>query len=581
MAITVETLQVAIEQKGAEKASAGLKKVAVAAGGLAATYKVVSKALGAMMDAWAVQEKSEIRLRSALKATGQEVAGNTVAIQKFTSALQKQTNIGDEVTIGLVATATAMGATSDEAMRATEAAVGLSESLGMGLDASLKAVINAQEGNYQQLQRYIPALKGVTDETEAWAIINDSVEAGLISLSEQTGTFTGQMTALKNAWGDYLEQLGRYLSLDQNSIFSKMTGALERFTQRFALLNDRSERFMALSEESKKAIEESGISVEQWGREADKTAYWLARLAQEAEAVKEVAQGEIWKPEKSREYWQQFTEDVMAANTHMSELERIEYNRNVALANAVTEYKDFNEQLEAQINNYYDIEAARVKANAQLEEEKKRQKEIDALNRYIASAQAERDQMALEAHNRRMAQIQAEKEALYSMYSSMRGIVQQYYANEIAAAGDNEEKLQEIREKQFKANQAFSIADTIINTSTAIMKVLAQGGIFAIPLSVAMGALGAAQIAMIASAKPSYATGTPAGGYVVPPGYEGDNYPVMAKSGETVNVTRQGEGGGGMAQISIVLDSSVIARVTTNLIENRQIVIRQSDVVGL
>jgi len=155
-----------------------------------------------------------------------------------------------------------------------------------------------------------------------------------------------------------------------------------------------------------------------------------------------------------------------------------------------------------------------------------------------------------------------------------------YYENEIAAAGDNEEELARIREKQFRVNKAFAIADTIINTSQSIMKVLAQGGIFAVPLSIAIGALGAAQVAMIASTQPGFADGTPPGGYTVPSVYNDDSFPVSAKSGETVNITRAGESGGDLQQVTIMLDGQVLASTITDLIGRRQVVITQGDIVA-
>ena len=186
-------------------------------------------------------------------------------------------------------------------------------------------------------------------------------------------------------------------------------------------------------------------------------------------------------------------------------------------------------------------------------------------------------------HEQELARIEAEKQArvdaVYSMYSSMKSIVQMYYDNEIQAAGDNEEKLAEIREKQFRANKAFAIADTIINTAAAIVKIMDQAGIFGTPLAIAMGALGAAQVALIASTNPSFADGTPPGGYVVPPGYNGDNFPVSAKSGETVSISRAGESSG-VQEIVIMLDGMVLARSMTDLIGARQIVIRQEDIVA-
>jgi hypothetical protein len=207
-------------------------------------------------------------------------------------------------------------------------------------------------------------------------------------------------------------------------------------------------------------------------------------------------------------------------------------------------------------------------------------KELMELEAEAARAREESSKAYAQEEIARQEQIkQARIAAAYSMYGQLRSIVQMYYDNEIQAAGDNEEKLKEIREKQFRANQAFSIADTIINSAAAIVKVLSQGGIWAIPLAVAMGTLGAAQVGLIASTKPSFADGTPSGGYGVPPGYNGDDYPVTAKSGETVNITRAGESGA-QTEIVIMLDGLVLARTMTDLIGSRQVVIRQEDIVA-
>jgi len=189
-----------------------------------------------------------------------------------------------------------------------------------------------------------------------------------------------------------------------------------------------------------------------------------------------------------------------------------------------------------------------------------------------------------EAHEESLRLIEEEKrarlDAAMTMYGTLKGIVQTYYQNEIQAAGDNEEKLQEIREKQFRANQAFGIADTIINTATSIMKVLAQGGIFAIPIAATMAALGAAQIGMIASAKPSYATGTPPGGYVVPPGYEDDSFPVSAASGETVSVSRPGQGSGQMVYNVINIDGYQFGEIITRLTTSGKATVKQRAIVA-
>ena len=130
----------------------------------------------------------------------------------------------------------------------------------------------------------------------------------------------------------------------------------------------------------------------------------------------------------------------------------------------------------------------------------------------------------------------------------------------------------------FGDSKAAASVMAAINTALAVTNVLAN----IIPpfnfiAAAAVTAAGIAQIATINSA--SFADGTPPGGYTVPAGYNDDSFPVSAKSGETVNISRAGEGGGG-TQIVIMLDSQVLADVTTDLIANRKIVIRTSDLVA-
>ena len=552
MAIKVETIEVDMEVTGDKKATKSFKSVAVAAAAAVVVFRAAAKALKAVTDAWAIQERALIKVESALKATGQSSKATTREIKSFTSSLQAATNVGDEVTLAMVGTAIAMGQTADQAQIATESAVGLSEALGIGLEASLKAVVNAQEGNYQQLQRYLPALKGVTDDTEAWDIINKATASGLDSLSESTDTLTGQTTRLSNAWGDYKEQIGRVFALNPPKIINQLSDALERAIGKWERTNDMQEWY---NEQMELGADLTGIQVKQvsdWTAANERGAGILKYLNEQLEDFEDLS--DLWKPEKTRDFWQEFTDGIIAANTNMSEAERIEYQRAEAIRSSKTEFADFNQQIEDQINLYYDEELAIIAI---------REQEARLAEERAAADKAERAAAA-----QRIAQKQAEKEAIMSMYSTLKNIVQTYYSNEIQAAGDNEEKLQEIREKQFRANQAFGIADTIINTATAIMKVLSQGGLFAIPIAAAMGVLGAAQIATIASAKPSFATGT--SGYVVPPGYENDTFPVSAATGETVTVSRPGQEGGQMLHASINIDGYEFGKVITRLFEDRK-----------
>ena len=59
-----------------------------------------------------------------------------------------------------------------------------------------------------------------------------------------------------------------------------------------------------------------------------------------------------------------------------------------------------------------------------------------------------------------------------------------------------------MNKKMFRLNQAVNIGEAIMNTSAGVTKALAQGGMFGIPMAIAIGAMGAVQIAAIASQQP-------------------------------------------------------------------------------
>ena len=59
-----------------------------------------------------------------------------------------------------------------------------------------------------------------------------------------------------------------------------------------------------------------------------------------------------------------------------------------------------------------------------------------------------------------------------------------------------------MNKKMFRLNQALNIGEAIMNTAAGVSKALAQGGMFGIPMAIAIGAMGAIQVATIASQQP-------------------------------------------------------------------------------
>ena len=86
---------------------------------------------------------------------------------------------------------------------------------------------------------------------------------------------------------------------------------------------------------------------------------------------------------------------------------------------------------------------------------------------------------------------------------------------------------EKINAEAARKEKAMAIAQAMINIAVGITKAIASKGIFGVIEGAAIAAAGAAQIAIISSAKMAQ-------GGVIPPGYNNDTYPALLSSGETV-----------------------------------------------
>ena len=132
------------------------------------------------------------------------------------------------------------------------------------------------------------------------------------------------------------------------------------------------------------------------------------------------------------------------------------------------------------------------------------------------------------------------------------------------------EALQEgakINKEMFRLNQALMIGEAIMNTAAGVTKALAQGGIFGIPMAIAIGAMGAIQIASIASQQPpaqfggARQQGTP---FLV-----GEKGPELFTPSTAGTVTPNHQLGGGGATVNFNI-TTVDAQSFGNLLDTRR-----------
>jgi hypothetical protein len=162
-----------------------------------------------------VQESAERQLAVALQQSGEYTEENFQSMKDYASELQKASTTGDEVVLQQLRLANALGFTADESKQAVSSSLALEkqfESLGLSSEAALRGLANATEGNFSQLERYIPELRGAVDETEKWAIIQKNVNAGLALQSDELETAAGKFAQFNNRIGDIQEVVGGFVN---------------------------------------------------------------------------------------------------------------------------------------------------------------------------------------------------------------------------------------------------------------------------------------------------------------------------------------------------------------------------------
>jgi hypothetical protein len=183
-----------------------------------------------MTNTFGKQEEAEVKLRSALEATGQEVANNAKELARYASELQRTTTVGDEEALAIMQMGINMGLTAEQTKEATKNAIGLSKAYGVNTSAAMKATASAMAGNYDMLKRYIPSLRGMKDESLLASEAQRLLGASFKVAQSETQTVNGAMKQMNNAVGDLNEAIGKVFAPMIVSISQKIKGLAEWFT---------------------------------------------------------------------------------------------------------------------------------------------------------------------------------------------------------------------------------------------------------------------------------------------------------------------------------------------------------------
>jgi hypothetical protein len=211
------SIQAEIERKvisPAQKAKNAFAEWGLVIGGIQGSFNQVSavfdKTIGAVIKASGEAQAAGIRLEGALRASGLEVEANTARLSKYASQLQKTTVHEDDMLRVQMAQLQNIAQFGDVSQleRATKAAIGLSQALGIDLGTSMDMMGKAAQGNFTMWGRYGIVLDESASASEKF---NQLLYKGLdfFPLAEDYArSQIGSLEQLKNVWGDFQETLG-------------------------------------------------------------------------------------------------------------------------------------------------------------------------------------------------------------------------------------------------------------------------------------------------------------------------------------------------------------------------------------
>ncbi len=636
-----DTVQVDIltETKKSQKSVKDyMKSVALMTTGIAAAGAAlvsVTKQLAKAEQAFFVQEKSVALLNASLRATGKYSAAVSGAMQDFASELQGITTVGDEASIQLQQYAVSAGLSAEAAKQATKDAIGLSKAFGVDLQAAIKATVNAQQGNYDMMNRYMPAVKNAATETEKAAIAERQLAAAFLVAQEEANTASGAYLQYQNTIGDTQEAIGQYVARGMTPLrraFTEMltevnnllagemalqkiltgeaddtttlTTAIERQVMRIAELNTQKMRGINVnrqlreeeqrlaemrSRQAQLAISDDYAAVASAqqraaaevlaAQEADKAAKEAQRQANLdalEEAYARTAEGAQKALEQEIKLFESF-EDGPKVRAVLEELnEKLVQMKNATQSLADTEM-NFWSQKSDWIEQWRleQISAAEAVAAEEARILAERHSEMEfyysTLSGMAGSFFGSLNTITSNAEQEELNRLKAEVEA-----------TKEGTAEREAAEERLENKKKEIARKQSERAKALGTLQATVDTAAAIIGFLADPGGFAgIGLSVAAAGIGAAQVAAIQSTPvPSYKSG---GDFTVPEGYRDDSYMIGVASGERVSIQNEDQAKtatGGTYHFHIDLNGNEVGKALFKMTKNGELLIDSKSVVN-
>lgn len=195
-------------------------------GAYAAAAKAVVGTINDLTEAYEKQEKAEIQLEVASKNNPYLSASSVDRLKDYASHLQSIGTVGDEDLMPVMAKLAAAGRTEAEIQDIMSAALDMSAGGMISLESAADGLSKTLDGQSGTLGKMIPSVKTLTTEQlKNGDAIRQAADA-YAGMSEEVTKATGSTQQLKNAWGDFKENLGEGFSKIITPIKNMFTGLI-------------------------------------------------------------------------------------------------------------------------------------------------------------------------------------------------------------------------------------------------------------------------------------------------------------------------------------------------------------------
>lgn len=439
----------------------------------------------------------------------------------------------------------------------------LASSVGKGFDQLTEAVADAVVGEFERLKEFgIKARKEGDKITFTFKEISTTVQNTstdiknyILSLGDLEGvsgamasisaTLEGQISNL----GDSFDRLLNILGEKSSGVFSFIIGRLNDMLEMIIELNEAS---MGITELGKQTLKDFMESYKELSRDdaIQKITEDINYLNESYQKYSETADR---ASRKQRDTYQRLASDYLYVRNQLSLYldELIKVNDETDKGAGKVDEKELKRRHKQMLDNLsetakLELEEDQETWNAAIAMYEQYQKTVEETNAYELQLEEEknaqlkllsdeRNQMTEDELNKWQLAQELKKNAAVNAAMETLNFISQvnrtWYEAELAAAGDSEEKKEQIRKRYARREKATAISKAIISGALAILKNTEElGTIFAQPVNVWQAIITAAQIATIAAQKFSKGVIDLSG----PGSGTSDSIPSMLSRGESV-----------------------------------------------